>query len=662
MKRTRMLALIAAVFAAAALLSIRFFSAPVYSYDNEPDWFKDPAGKDVYVISDAKDFKAFVSLIDQGCRFSGKTVYLLSDITTSEGATGVFEGSFDGLGNTVTLEKKTKNALFESLDGAEIRNLTVASGQNYEVGVLQDECGGVVAANAVNTVFDGIRVTGSFSFSPQDDGSAGETLYSGAIAGYTEGSSFINCVSDIICMNTYGAFAGMSIGTSFENSVIKGTGYAVLDAEECIYSNLLSYLPVLEPSCGAEEEEESGEEEEIPGEGPESGRSAAEGTICLAYGEYTPEQAQSLLNAAAAEDGEYNPWELSGQEIVLHLHFAERIDTPAGCTTRGKSDYICGCGADLLTLDISPTGHTLTADGETVAPTCTEEGYTVRTCTVCGESVRTDILPAAGHITETVNKADATCVSKGYTGDEVCTVCGETVKTGKVTKATGIHDWSNTVVTKEPTGDESGEITYYCVNCDAVKRETIPPLGHVAGEWKYYDEQRHRADCSCGEDHLYGEHSWDKGRVTKEPTGDDPGERVYMCTVCAGTKSEVIPALGHETGPWKETDEEHHSAKCTCGETHTEPHDFDKGALISDGIEDQSGIRRTLFTCRKCGAQKVVEEEVLAQNETTFVPEDPSEPSDIRVDKKKYALIAVMVILLVGGVGATLFVRFSDKR
>ncbi|MCD8381768.1 MAG: hypothetical protein LUC30_02445 [Clostridiales bacterium] len=65
------------------------------------------------------------------------------------------------------------------------------------------------------------------------------------------------------------------------------------------------------------------------------------------------------------------------------------------------------------------------------APTCTEDGYTTYTCTLCGES---------------------------YVGDE--------------TEAYG-HTWDEGTVTKEATTTEEGVITYTCTVCGETKTEAI---------------------------------------------------------------------------------------------------------------------------------------------------------------------------------------------
>ncbi|MFQ9390174.1 MAG: hypothetical protein ACLR1V_16505 [Coprococcus sp.] len=44
----------------------------------------------------------------------------------------------------------------------------------------------------------------------------------------------------------------------------------------------------------------------------------------------------------------------------------------------------------------------------------------------------------------------------------------------------------------------------------------------------------------------------DDGKVTKEATCTEDGVKTNTCTVCGETKTEIIPAVGHqygETGP-----------------------------------------------------------------------------------------------------------------
>ena len=74
--------------------------------------------------------------------------------------------------------------------------------------------------------------------------------------------------------------------------------------------------------------------------------------------------------------------------------------------------------------------------GETVAPTCTEDGYTVYTCTVCGRTYHGDYVTALGHT---------------YTSEE----------------------------TKKPTCEQEGEMTYTCSVCGGSYTESIPMTAHT---------------------------------------------------------------------------------------------------------------------------------------------------------------------------------------
>ena len=73
------------------------------------------------------------------------------------------------------------------------------------------------------------------------------------------------------------------------------------------------------------------------------------------------------------------------------------------------------------------------------------------------------------------------------------------------------------------------------------------------------------------------EHVWDEGKVTKEPTCTEKGEKVVTCKLCGATKTVEIPAKGHTWDEGKVTTEATCTEKgvktftCTvCGETRTE--------------------------------------------------------------------------------------------
>ncbi len=78
------------------------------------------------------------------------------------------------------------------------------------------------------------------------------------------------------------------------------------------------------------------------------------------------------------------------------------------------------------------------------------------------------------------NEILATCTEDGSYDEVVyCTECGEVIsRETKIIKASG-HSWDEGKVTKEPTVDEEGEMTYTCAACGEIKTEVIPKLTRV---------------------------------------------------------------------------------------------------------------------------------------------------------------------------------------
>lgn len=109
-----------------------------------------------------------------------------------------------------------------------------------------------------------------------------------------------------------------------------------------------------------------------------------------------------------------------------------------------------------------------------------------------------------------------------------------------------------------------------------------------------------------------GEHTWDNGTVTAEPTETEPGERTYTCVICGKTKTEVIPATGEHTFVFTKnvaptcTAEGYDLYTCSgCGATekrNPKPalgHKWDGGAVTTEPTETTPGVKT--YTCTVCG-------------------------------------------------------------
>lgn len=81
---------------------------------------------------------------------------------------------------------------------------------------------------------------------------------------------------------------------------------------------------------------------------------------------------------------------------------------------------ICG-GYPVLNWQ-EGTSHTASGDGDVIAPTCTEKGYTTYTCANCGETYKVDRTDAAGHTVPEDGKTRY-LLHTIYT----CTVCNELI-------------------------------------------------------------------------------------------------------------------------------------------------------------------------------------------------------------------------------------------
>lgn len=124
------------------------------------------------------------------------------------------------------------------------------------------------------------------------------------------------------------------------------------------------------------------------------------------------------------------------------------------------------------------------------AATCTANGtgrYTWKTTTYGTFSFDVTI-PKTGHsYTETVNPP--TCTAQGYT-TYTCSVCGDSYK-DSYTNAVG-HAWDTGVITKPATETETGIKTFTCTRCGETKTEVIPKLDGTVNpfvdviEGKYY--------------------------------------------------------------------------------------------------------------------------------------------------------------------------------
>ncbi|MBE6773121.1 MAG: hypothetical protein E7544_02740 [Ruminococcaceae bacterium] len=236
------------------------------------------------------------------------------------------------------------------------------------------------------------------------------------------------------------------------------------------------------------------------------------------------------------------------------------------CVKDGSYDTVIYCSVCNEELDRDTTvvpalGHKYV--GVTTDPTCTEDGYTTYTCSVCGDSYVADEVAALGHEWDDgVIDPAPTCTDKGvktYT----CEVCGET-KTEEIS-ANG-HTAGEAVIENNVAPDcvnnGSYDTVVYCLVCNAeLDRDTtvVTALGHkyvvFTTDPTCTEDGYTTYTCSvCGDSYVADEvaalgHEWDDGVIDPAPTCTDEGVKTYTCGVCGETKTEAISAAGHKAKP-----------------------------------------------------------------------------------------------------------------
>ena len=153
----------------------------------------------------------------------------------------------------------------------------------------------------------------------------------------------------------------------------------------------------------------------------------------------------------------------------------------------------------------------------TTDATCTEDGVKTYTCE-CG-AVKTEIIPALGHIDENE--------------DEICDRCGTDLTVPHT------HEWDDGVVTTPATCTTDGVKTFTC-ECGATRTEVIAALGHI-------DEDGDKVCDRCGQGMLKnGLYHDDDGEiryyVDGQPTRaglvrDTDGSYYYINSSCKAVRS-----------------------------------------------------------------------------------------------------------------------------
>ena len=100
------------------------------------------------------------------------------------------------------------------------------------------------------------------------------------------------------------------------------------------------------------------------------------------------------------------------------------------------------------------------------------------------------------------------------------------------------------------------------------------------------------------------EHTWDNGKVTTQPTCTEDGVKTYTCTVCGATRTEPVPATGHNYSEnWSANETSHWHECAACGDIKDEAeHTWDEGVVTTQPTCTEDGVMT--YTCTVCSQTK----------------------------------------------------------
>ena len=236
---------------------------------------------------------------------------------------------------------------------------------------------------------------------------------------------------------------------------------------------------------------------------------------------------------------------LGEDELILSPdgHEYEPVTTEPTCTEQGYTKYVCSaCGDSYIdgSSYTPPAEHDLFVEQVITESDCTHGGERKLACRNC-EYVRIESLPELGHdYKETIVQPE--CDAEGYTIYS-CTRCGDEYKDNFTQKLP--HSYEPTVVPSTCT--ERGYTKYTCTAC-----------GH-----NYIDEQSYTPE----KGHSY--------KVAEEvlPDCEHAGHRKFVCGACGDGYTATLPETGHM---WQVAEE---------GYT-------------------QEGAPYTVYVCSACGADR----------------------------------------------------------
>ena len=243
-----------------------------------------------------------------------------------------------------------------------------------------------------------------------------------------------------------------------------------------------------------------------------------------------------------------------GHNLIHH----EKLDPT--CTASGHTEYDTCSRCDYTTFKELPSlGHKESDWIIDKDSTCLLDGSKHKECTVCHETLVTEVINKLGHNLIHHEKLDPTCTTKGHTEYDTCSRCDYT--TFKELPSLG-HKESDWIIDKDSTCLVDGSKHKECTVChETLVTEVIDKVGHNIGETIEHLDPTCEANgydkgkCdNCGEEiitviPMLGHDLIHHEKL--EPTCTEVGHTEYdTCSRCDYSNYEELPALGHTESDW----------------------------------------------------------------------------------------------------------------
>ena len=262
-----------------------------------------------------------------------------------------------------------------------------------------------------------------------------------------------------------------------------------------------------------------------------------------------------------------------------------------------------------------------------VEVTCTEDGYTLYTCKLCGDSYKGNVVASTGHKTTVSTPGyEPTCEESGLTDEYSCTICNKVVKQAEKIFALG-HEYGKWVEVTKPSKDETGLLTKTCETDNShVEKKVLPKLNNTDYEYQInnptctsqgletyvykVDEQEFKYEVVLEKlPHTYN-------TVVTNPTCLEKGYTTYTCSCGDTYVDDYVNATGHnhkpvviaptciEKGYTKNT--------CHCGDSYNDTYVDALGHKLSNFVNDnnptcEANETKTAICENGCGYKEVKE-------------------------------------------------------